>query len=95
MAREIKTYKDDELYAGTPPTEMLKVMLEGMAGGGERYGLMVSDVSRAYFYADVSDDIYIELPEDEKGAREGPSRDVGDGHVRDESGGAGVAEGGD
>ena len=34
VAREINTYTDDELYAATPPTEMLNVMFEGMAIGG-------------------------------------------------------------
>ena len=62
-----------ETFAATPPAEMLKVLISRCttaSRGGER-GLrnkciMTNDVKRAYFYADVRSDIFVEIPPEDK-----------------------------
>ncbi len=62
-----------ETFAATPPAEMLKVLISRCttaSRGGER-GLrnkciMTNDVKRAYFYADVRSDIFVEIPAEDK-----------------------------
>ena len=54
VGREFNTYKDDSLYAATPPLEALRAIVSQAATNtrrGERQELMVNDISRAYFYA--------------------------------------------
>ena len=52
MAKEFKTGVMPELYAATPPSECLRLLLSLAASGrGRGMGLMYADVSRAYFYA--------------------------------------------
>ena len=41
-------------------------MVESMVHGGEGQALMVNDVSRAYFYAPVEEQVYTELLDEEK-----------------------------
>ena len=52
-----------ELFAGTPPLEALKMMISIVASNHDQhYKLMHIDVSRAYFHAPVTRDIYVSIP---------------------------------
>ena len=73
VAQEIKTYKDDGLYAATPPLEAKKLLMsmamtEGIGiKGNKRMKLDFIDVRRAYFNAEATREIYVKLPpEDEE-----------------------------
>ena len=63
VGREFNVYKDDTLYASTPPLEGLRCVLSYAAtivpDVEERRCVMVNDVRRAYFYAKARRDIYI------------------------------------
>jgi len=82
VGREYNTHKDDSLYAATPPLEALRIIISNAATierGGERgrerrRELMVNDVSRAYFYAPATRDIFIELPSEDEESSRGRSR---------------------
>ena len=68
MAKQFKTYRDDDLYAGTPPLECLKLIVSHAMSGNSRKALMVNDVSRAYLHAPVRSETYVErCPEDMAG----------------------------
>ena len=47
VAKEVKTYEDDSLFAAPPPLESLKMLLAIAASN--RWGLKHIDVKRAYF----------------------------------------------
>ena len=50
VAKEFNTGPCPELYAATPPSECLRLMISKVASGrSEGIGLMYADVSRAYF----------------------------------------------
>lgn len=55
-----------ELYATTPPSERLRLMLS-LVASGQRQGtcLMYADVSRAYVYAKAVRPVYVKLPEED------------------------------
>ena len=60
--------RDDTLYASTPPLEALRVVISWAAAkiaDGSRREVMINDVSRAYFNAQSTRDIYIEIPEED------------------------------
>ena len=63
VGREFNVYKDDTLYASTPPLEGLRCVLSYAAtivpDVEERRCVMVNDVRRAYFYAKARIYIYI------------------------------------
>ena len=65
VGKEFRTTPDDALYASTPPFKALRIILSRAAtwdhDGGERE-IMINDVSRAYFYAEATRCMYIELP---------------------------------
>ena len=70
VGQEFATYKDDSLYAATPPLEALRMIISHVATGtgSSTRQIMINDVRRAYFYAQATRDLYIELPaEDELG----------------------------
>ena len=51
VAKEFNTGVCLGLYAATPPSEYLRIMLSLLASGKRQgMGLMHADVSRAYFY---------------------------------------------
>ena len=55
-----------ELYAATPPSECLKLMLSLLASGKRLgMGLMYADVSRAYFHAKAVRPVYVKLPDED------------------------------
>jgi len=64
VAKEIKTYSDDSLFAATPPLEALKILITLAAS--KRWRLAHVDVRRAYFNAKVLRDVYVELDEKDK-----------------------------
>lgn len=72
---EYYTYKDDSLYAATPPLEALRMILSHTAtvrGAAPRTRcreLLIHDVGRAYFYAPAIRRLFIELPEEDQEAK--------------------------
>ena len=73
VGREFNVERDDSLYAATPPLEALRLILSNAATwtNGHSKGrrqVMINDVRRAYFYAKVSRDIYIEVPTEDPDA---------------------------
>ena len=65
VAKEIKKDLRPELFAATPPLEYIKYLISRCAsrqGGDVPSRLMVQDISKAYFFAPATRDIYIELP---------------------------------
>ena len=76
VAKEIKKYQDNDLFAATPPIESFKYLLAKLAsrehsrqqGKGGKPGwendwiMLHIDVHRAYFYARAKREIYVELP---------------------------------
>ena len=63
VAKEFNTGVNHDLYAATPPSECLRLMLSLLASGRSKgVTLMYADVSRAYFYAKARRDVYIKLP---------------------------------
>ena len=64
VGREFNVGRDDALYAATPPLEALRIIVSEaatVAGGDQRRELMVNDVRRAYFYAKIDRDVFVEL----------------------------------
>ena len=52
-----------ELFAGTPPLEAIRYLTSICASiKGNR--IMTNDISRAYFFADVKGDVFVELPKE-------------------------------
>ena len=67
VAKEFKTGVMPELYAATPPSECLRLLLSLAASGrGRGTGLMYADVSRAYFYAKAVRPVYVRLPDEDR-----------------------------
>ena len=74
VAREINTKANPDMFAATPPTEALKLMIAIAAtkdSKGRRRRLMVNDVSRAYFYAKAIRKVYVEIAEEDREPGEG------------------------
>ena len=74
VAKEYKVDIRPELFAATPPTECLRLLLSKAAECRKRKVLYI-DVSRAYFYAKSIRPTYIKLPEED--ARSGEPGLVG------------------
>ena len=74
VARELKTHEDSELYAATPPIEVIKMQIAEAAhrtanlprgsDPSDDWVLVHADVHRAYFYAPVQRDILVDLPKE-------------------------------
>ena len=72
VAREINTYKREDLFAATPPLEALKLILSMTATSNRGEIVMVNDISRAFFHAKAERDVYVQFaPEDMKPGEEG------------------------
>ena len=68
VAKEFNTGSCPELYAATPPSECLRLLLSKAASGRRGdIGMMYADVSRAYFYARAVRPVYVKLPEEDVG----------------------------
>ena len=70
VAREINTYKRDDLFAATPPFETFKLILSMTAIANKSEFIMVNDISMAFFHALVKKEIYIKLPPEDTDAGE-------------------------
>ena len=69
VGREFNVGRDDALYASTPPLEALRLIVSHAATiseSGARRSIMINDVRRAYFYAKIQRDVYVELPKEDK-----------------------------
>ena len=70
VAREFATEIRDDLFAGTPALEAIKMMISIVASsnGGRRprKKLMTMDIKRAFLHAPMYREVYIELPEEAK-----------------------------
>ena len=62
MAREYKTNERPDLFAATPPSEALAMLLSKLASKDKSMRMLYADVSRAYFYARSVRPIYVKLP---------------------------------
>ena len=65
VAREINAYKRDDLFAATPPLEAMKLILSMAASNNKGEVLMINDVSRAFFHAKATREVYVQLPEED------------------------------
>ena len=65
VGRELKMDSRLNLFAATPPSEVLRLVCSVCAnsqGGRRPYRIMTVDVKRAYFYARARRPMYIEIP---------------------------------
>ena len=56
------------MYAATPPLEALRIIISHAATYpecGPQRVVVINDVRRAYFYAKITRDVYIELPKED------------------------------
>eukprot|EP00973_Karenia_brevis_P072169 10025940-Karenia_brevis.AAC.1 len=67
VAKEFRKGVMPELFAATPPLEGLRILLSLLATnpGKEQLRFMTMDVSRAFFHAPATRELYVELPEEE------------------------------
>ena len=65
VAREINTYKRDDLFAATPPLEALKVILSMTACCNKGEVVMINDISRAFFHAKAKREVYVQIPQED------------------------------
>ena len=65
VAREINTYKSDDLFAATPPLEALKLILSMVTTANHGEILMVNDISRALFHAKAKREVYVQLTQED------------------------------
>ena len=61
VAKQFKGSDIEEWFAAAPKIEALRAMISHTMSGPEKKALMVCDVSRAFFYAPVQHEIYVEL----------------------------------
>ena len=66
VAKQFKGSDSEEWFAATPPIEALRALISHTTSGPKKKALMVCDVSRAFFYAPVQHEIYVELCEEAK-----------------------------
>ena len=68
VAKEIKTFANPDLFAATPPVEYIRFLLSCVASSqwsAQPTRLMVQDVSKAYFFADATRRVFVEIPEED------------------------------
>lgn len=68
VGRDFNEYKDDALYASTPPLEAMRVILSDAATvdddtniNNNRLEVMINDMSRAYFHAPATRTLFMKL----------------------------------
>ena len=61
VAKQFKNMDSDEWFAATAPIEALRAIISNATTGVGNKGVMVNDVSRAFFYVPVKQDILVEL----------------------------------
>jgi hypothetical protein len=64
VAKEFNTGVRPDLYAATPPSECLRLLLSKLATD-KTLKLMYADVSRAYFYAKAIRPVYVQLTDED------------------------------
>ena len=64
VAQELNQYKRDDIFAATPPLEVLRLLISILASTRKqkRWKLDSIDIKRAYFHAMAKRDIYVRLP---------------------------------
>lgn len=65
VAREINTYRRDDLFAAAPLLEALNVILSMTATSNRGEVVMTNDISRAFFHARVKRDVFVQLPNED------------------------------
>ena len=66
VAKEYNDGIDPNMFASTPPIEALRYLLSKAATKGpEQKHIMLNDVSRAFFNAKVTREVYIQLPQED------------------------------
>ena len=68
VAQELNQSKRDDIFAATPPLEVLKLVLSILASTRrqKKWKLDSVDIKRAYFHAKATRDIYIRRPEEDR-----------------------------
>ena len=66
VAKQFKGSDSEEWFAAAPPIEALRALISHTMSGPKEKALIVCDVSRAFFYAPVQHEIYVELCEGAK-----------------------------
>ncbi len=61
VAKQYNDGKLDEVFAATPPIEALRGVISSAVTGTKTKCIMVNDVSRAYMYAQVRQEMYVAL----------------------------------
>ena len=68
VAKEFATTSRDDVFAATPALEVVKIMMSLVASSNEgrcpSQRIMVMDIKRAFFYAPMHRELYIELPDE-------------------------------
>ena len=70
VAREINICKRNDFFAATFPLEALKMVLSMTATANKGEIIMVNDISGAFFHARVKRDVYVHLPNEDRGPGE-------------------------
>ena len=77
VAREFANEVRDDLFAGTPALEAIKMLISMVASSGQGRSptkrLMAMDIKRAFLHAEMSREVYINLPDE---AKEGDKEDM-------------------
>ena len=66
VAKEMNTYKKDDLFAVAPPLGAMKTVLFMVAINNKGETIMINDASRAFFHAKAKRDVYVALPEEDR-----------------------------
>ena len=64
VAKQFKNSDAEGWFAATPPIEALRTIISSVTTGSKNKVLSIMDVSRAFFYAPVQHEIYVELCEE-------------------------------
>ena len=73
VGRELARQKRDDLFAGTPPLESMKAVISKCASrqdGKHPFRLLSVDVKMAYFYAPATRPLFINIPAEDREARD-------------------------
>ena len=63
VAKEIATYRDDSLFAATPPLEAIRLALSHAATGrSRRRKVLLIDVRKAHLHAEAERTVFVDLP---------------------------------
>ena len=66
VACEVNTYRDESLFAATPPLEALRLLLSqtaiGPRNGKNKRKILLIDVKKAHLHATAVREIYVQLP---------------------------------